>query len=267
MAISFGEIKKYLARNVRLSICFEDMHYHNYLLLSDIPDNKYDNLYVYGVGMTDVEFSKDTYTKPEEQTGIVKVTRDWELKPAIEVVLFEKPREIKRRNEDFLMFKDLKPYLQIGRNFTLRNTKDWSGEEYEYRDEIPEKYDNMYVYGIGMEDNFAEDEIRKYDICRNKRMVLVLSDNPRADIAKGEQLYAKGPFFLVITAHEWNHDGDEWLGIYTGGKEAGEAYDRAVAEFNKEREQMSFSSPQRVAVFEYDAAKDRFREAERKELY
>ena len=39
----------------------------------------------------------------------------------------------------------------------------------EYRNDIPEKYDNMYVYGIGME--------RISD--HKKRMVLVLSDNPR----------------------------------------------------------------------------------------
>lgn len=35
MAITFGEIKQYLVRNVRLSICFENGHYHNYLIVSD----------------------------------------------------------------------------------------------------------------------------------------------------------------------------------------------------------------------------------------
>lgn len=61
MAITFGEIKQYFARNVRLSICFEDGQYHNYLMGADIPEKKYDRFYVYGIGMADVEFSMDVY--------------------------------------------------------------------------------------------------------------------------------------------------------------------------------------------------------------
>lgn len=64
MAIQFKEIRQYLARNVRLSICFEDGYYHDYLMISDIPAEKYKDLYVYGIGMIDVEFSKDIYTSP-----------------------------------------------------------------------------------------------------------------------------------------------------------------------------------------------------------
>ena len=37
MAIQFKELRKYLARNIRLSICFEDGHYHDYLMISDSP--------------------------------------------------------------------------------------------------------------------------------------------------------------------------------------------------------------------------------------
>ena len=61
MAIQFKELRKYLARNIRLSICFEDGHYHDYLMISDIPAEKYNDLCLYGVGMEDVEFSKDIY--------------------------------------------------------------------------------------------------------------------------------------------------------------------------------------------------------------
>lgn len=270
MAILFKEIKGYLARNVRLSICFEDLHYHNYLMVSDIPDHKYDSLFVYGIGMIDVEFSMDTYTKPEKADGAIMATKDDTLKPAIEIALCKKPREIERNAEDFLLFKDLKPYLQIGRNFTVRNRKDWAGEAFAYSDEIPEKYGNMYVYGIGMEDNFAEDKWvgdRKHDTCLKKRMVLVLSDNPRADITEERRLYGKGPFFLVVTADGWNHDADEWLGIYTDKKDAGEAYDRAVAWLDGEKAMSRGYCPvQRVAMFEYIAADNRFREVARTEL-
>lgn len=51
MAIKFKEIRRFLARNIRLSICFLDGHYHNYLLVSDILASEYDELYVYGIGM------------------------------------------------------------------------------------------------------------------------------------------------------------------------------------------------------------------------
>lgn len=36
MAIQFKEIRQYLARNARLSNCFEDGNYHDYLMISDI---------------------------------------------------------------------------------------------------------------------------------------------------------------------------------------------------------------------------------------
>lgn len=184
MSIKFKEIKKYLARNVRLSICFEDGYYHNYLMISDIPDNKYDDLYVFGVGMIDVEFSRDVFKKPQELEGIISSTKDDDLRPAIEIVLHKKPREIERKVEDYLMFKDLKPYLQIGRNFTVLNREDWSGDEYERREQISEKHDEMYVYGISMENNYSKDEMVdsldiEYDTYMKKRMILVLSKEPR----------------------------------------------------------------------------------------
>ena len=50
MAIQFKEIRQYLARNARLSICFEDGYYQDYLMISDIPTEKYKDLYVYGIG-------------------------------------------------------------------------------------------------------------------------------------------------------------------------------------------------------------------------
>ena len=149
MAIKFKDIRRFLARNIRLSICFLDGQYHNYLLVSDISASEYDELYVYGIGMTDVEFSKDIYSEPEEPNGEVSISMsNLTIQPALEIVLSDKPRNIERNICDNLTFKDLKPYLQVI---------------------DPEKYDNMYVYGIGME--------RISD--HKKRMVLVLSDNPR----------------------------------------------------------------------------------------
>ena len=190
MAIQFKEIRQYLARNARLSICFEDGYYHDYLMISDIPAEKYKDLYVYGVGMIDVEFSMDIQVSPKDLDGIITSTKDDTIEPAIEIVLHEAPRDIERKAEDVLLFKDIKPYLQIGRNFTIVNREDWSYKLYEYRNDIPGDYDDMFVYGIGMEDNFDESdqniikalEKRKYDSYLNKRMVIVVSNTARSDI-------------------------------------------------------------------------------------
>ena len=155
MAIKFKDIRRFLARNIRLSICFLDGQYHNYLLVSDISASEYDELYVYGIGMTDVEFSKDIYSEPEEPNGEVSISMsNLTIQPALEIVLSDKPRNIERN---------------IIGEFNIVNKLDWSDESYKCRENIPEKYDNMYVYGIGME--------RISD--HKKRMVLVLSDNPR----------------------------------------------------------------------------------------
>lgn len=170
MAIKFEEIKKLIQRNVRLSICFLDGHYHNYLSVSDIPSSEYDDFYVYGVGMTDVEFSLDIYSEPDEPNGEVSISMsNLTIQPALEIVLSDKPRNIERNSCDNLAFEDLKLYLQVIDEFNIIDKLDWSDESYKCRENIPEKYDNMYVYGIGME------EISDH----KKRMVLVLSDNPR----------------------------------------------------------------------------------------
>ena len=89
-----------------------------------------------------------------------------------------------------LLFKDIKPYLQTGWNFAVVNREDWSYKLFEYRKDISDDYDDMFVYGIGMEDNFDESnkntikalEKRKYDSYLNKRMVIVLSNIARTDI-------------------------------------------------------------------------------------
>lgn len=128
MAIKFEELRKYVARNVRLSICFEDGYYHDYLMMSDIPEQKYAGFYIYGVGMVDVEFSRDVYMALPEPEGECWCSKDDTLNPAIELMISEEPRDIKRSVEQKLLFRDLKPYLQIGRHFSIVNRNDWSPE-------------------------------------------------------------------------------------------------------------------------------------------
>lgn len=77
-------------------------------------------------------------------------------------------------------------------------------------------------------------------------------------------IYGNGPFFLLITAEEWNHDADEWLGIYVSKKEAREAYDRAIVRY--EEAKSMYSSQQQVTMVEYIPEEDRFRTVDRHEL-
>lgn len=185
MSIKFKEIRQYLARNVRLSICFEDGYYEDFTLISDIPDEKYDDMFLYGVGMVDVEFPLDVYAKPSNNFKV----RDSGLFPALEIVLWDRQRDdiSKRKHEGALKFEDIKGYIQVFGHMSVVMRKDWSSESFEKRDDIPRKYNEYFVYGIGMENDSDLDEHYrnlKYDTSYMKRIVIVLSENPREEIVR-----------------------------------------------------------------------------------
>ena len=180
MAIKFKEIRQYLARNLKLSICFEDGHYDDYLTRSDIPEGKYDDLYVYGIGKIDVEFSKDVYTAHQTNFAV----KDIDLCPALEIVLWDRPRDDvpARKMEDVLKFEELRNYLQIIGHYSVVLRQDWSEQAFDERNDIPESYNGYYVYGIGLEEDPNVDDHfkgRGYDNSYTKRMVIVLSDQRR----------------------------------------------------------------------------------------
>lgn len=183
MAIKFGELRKYLSRVVRLSICFQDGHYDNYVMISDIPEGKYDNLYVYGIGMVDVEFPLDVYGEPKEVSPKISSKDGFFLGSALEIVVTEEAREISRTTKKDLQFGDLRGYLQCGKNFTIVTREEWECEKYEWRDEIPESYNDRYVYGIGLEDDpkaFLEmGNYRLMDSLHTKRLRVVVSEEPK----------------------------------------------------------------------------------------
>lgn len=187
MAIQFKEMRPYLARNVRISLCFEETYeYFNYLLKSDIP-NKYGELYVYGVGTADVEFSRDVFVEYDETK---ELNHSFTLYPAIEIFLSKHPRDIQRSKGEYLLFKDLKPYLQIGMNFLIENTKDHSSTYFLSRNEISDDYDDLYVYGISMDIdyNILYSKISYSDhfvnSITNNDLIIVLSNHPRGGIKK-----------------------------------------------------------------------------------
>ncbi len=192
MGITFAELKQYISRIEKISICFLDGQYDNYTLISDIPDGRYDKLYVYGVGMTDVEFSNDVYSEPSSEMPPMISMKDYYFGCGIEIVLQEEPRDIARVNKKLLIFKDLRGYLQKGRNFSVVMRESWEAEEYVYRDDIPESYNDFFVYGIGLKYDPGELCNQKYiekeylidfiDSQLTKRMVIVLSKEARTDI-------------------------------------------------------------------------------------
>ena len=99
-------------------------------------------------------------------------------------------------------------------------------------------------------------------------MVLVLADEPREEIqeTKSASTNVDGPYFLSITADEWDHDADEWIGIYTDKKKAREAYDRAVVAYEERKNKGWYSEPQRVSMKKFISEEEGFREVKREEL-
>lgn len=187
MAILFRELKQYISRVDRLSICFYDRDgdYENYSLLSDIPEGKYDSLAIYGVGTAFVEFPLDVYSNPcEEMPKCVSRWSGYDMKSCLEIVLTELPRDIERKNIEDLCFGDLRNYLQIGGGYCVVMKEDWSSEEYEWQKDIPKEYDSFFVYGIGLEDLPKDKMESRHFGSIKKQIVIVLSKTPREDIIK-----------------------------------------------------------------------------------
>lgn len=150
MSLQFKDIRNLIARNCRVSICmYKDLSYENYLMISDVPDNRYDELSIYGIGIIDTEFSFDVYADPKKTDARI----DWhniDFQPAIEIVLDDQPRSFANRNDESrITFRDIRPYLARLRNIETMYKDDWNGNAYESIREVPDIYDSDVVYGIG----------------------------------------------------------------------------------------------------------------------
>lgn len=76
-------------------------------------------------------------------------------------------------------------------NFSVVMQEDWSEEYYAWKEDIPEQYNDLYVYGIGIMAVSKKDipkEFQSVDYERIKgsrmatQMVIVLSKKPRTDV-------------------------------------------------------------------------------------
>ncbi|MDY3773567.1 MAG: hypothetical protein SO023_00460 [Eubacterium sp.] len=92
MNLKFKELKKYISSIDRLSICIRDnLRYENYRYVREVP-NKYDELFVYGIGIIESEFKiKD----PGDMVDIKLQDRhaSFYFTKCIEIILSEKPRD------------------------------------------------------------------------------------------------------------------------------------------------------------------------------
>ena len=68
---------------------YETMCYENFIRMQDVPD-KYDDLYVYGIGMIESEFYQISKYEYSAHHGNGKLV----LLPCIEIALSNKPKEI-----------------------------------------------------------------------------------------------------------------------------------------------------------------------------
>ena len=179
MSLKFKELINYVSKVEKISVCFMDGNYENYHLKTDIPEGKYDEFYVYGIGLADVEFSLDVYSKQEHNTTS---KNDRYLGCALEIMLSEEPRDMERGRNDVLTFKDFRNYLPVGNCITIVRKEEWSQESFLLRNDIPDFYNDLYLYGIGIQDRAKDTVSSGIDSMINKSEVIVLSKEPRNDI-------------------------------------------------------------------------------------
>ena len=198
MALLFKEIKPFISRNMPIAVCLadnENLPYYTYLLISDIPEGKYDDLYVGKIQITDLEFSCDVFSKPDYSTdgSDIRVSKAGEeFKVCFEIFLYKEPAncdeaEAERKVGDPLTFGRLKNYLWYGATRICNVDKSWlRGDEFVDISYVGDEYNDLYLYGLGIEDNPDRDRISKignWNIEWNspvfRRYFIALSENPR----------------------------------------------------------------------------------------
>ena len=91
MNIRFKDIKGYISRIDKISICLEDLSYENYFFISDIPDI-YDDLYVHGIGVIQSEFPPLDSRAGEGPAWKEGVIAPLNFEYCLEILLHKNPR-------------------------------------------------------------------------------------------------------------------------------------------------------------------------------
>ena len=90
--IKFKDMRAYISKIDRISICDkETLSYENYRFISDVPDGKYDEMYLYGIGMIDSEFKlTDAPLEPSLHEDMISDTEY--IAKCIEIMLSKYPK-------------------------------------------------------------------------------------------------------------------------------------------------------------------------------
>lgn len=173
-----------------------------------------------------------------------------------------------------LKFREARKYISVINKVSICMVEDGSPTNYGAIGKVPEDFDDMYVYGFGMIDSeFTKDQlnpIEEKELGDNRFMFckcieFALANKPREEefheSKKQEKLLRaefiqtqKGiHYFIVIEHNEWNHDDDQWIGIYDDLSELKMAYDR-TCEYLKEEISYanSLSDDRSVQIYRVD---------------
>ena len=72
---------------------------------------------------------------------------------------------------------EIKQMIETAPEYSIVMRQDWTSQDFEWIRDVPESYNDYYVYGIGLEEDPNVDEHFKgmgYDNSYTKRMVIVL---------------------------------------------------------------------------------------------
>ena len=91
MDIKFKELRSYISRIDRVSICRkESLCYENFRFITEVP-TEYDEWYVYGIGMIDSEFPVEAWM-PESELEGRRMGNGLFMAKCIEIMVAEQPR-------------------------------------------------------------------------------------------------------------------------------------------------------------------------------
>ena len=180
MSFTFGEIKRFLARDMKLSIKMLKGGYTDYLMVSDIPEGKCDDMIIYGLaGIKYVEFPELGEYVPTSSDELSWM--DHKLDFAYEITLCDQipdydDRDHARTNTENIILKDLRIILPMYGHCSV-NCIGEGKEAFRSSQDIPDTFDNKYLFGLGMEPDKTDITAGVYE----KRYVIVLSNRPRTD--------------------------------------------------------------------------------------
>lgn len=179
MSFTFGEIKQYLARDMKLSIKMLKGGYTDYFMVSDIPDGKYDDMIIYSLaGIKYVEFHElgeyVSPTSPELSWMDHKLDFGYEITLCDQIPEYD-DRDHTRTNTEHIILKDLRSVLPLFGHCSV-NCIGEGKEAFRSPKDIPDTFDNKYLFGLGMEPDKTDITAGVYEM----RFVIVLANRPKS---------------------------------------------------------------------------------------